>query len=255
VSRRTVGLLTAVLVVLAGGCATGTDDEMAPPPTRTITATPSQSVAPAPATIPVGHGDVSPADIVWAQGGVLHVDGDQADLAPVDIEAFVVVPGGVFVLAAGELWFTDFTRLRGTGQTGVTGVQVNGDASLLNVLDTRGGTEETQGYDTRTGRAMPIEVTTQTPAQKRRGPGRFVVTTSADGVPSVVETATGDRVPLRGAPHHFRPGGWVGDSVFFGVGTDAAGRSRHIVRCDIAARACSLLDQVGPGRVVFGTGR
>ena len=91
-SRRTVGLLTAVLVVLAGGCATGTDDEMAPPPTRTITATPSQSVAPAPATIPVGHGDVSPDDIVWAQDSTLHVDGDMR-------EFFVYAQGATKVFA------------------------------------------------------------------------------------------------------------------------------------------------------------
>ncbi len=254
-SRRTVGLLTALLVVLASGCATGTDDELAPPPTKTITATPSQSVAPAPATIPVGNGDVSPSDIVWAQGGVLHVGGDQADLSPVDIDAFVVVPGGVFVLAEGELWLTDFSRLRGTGQTAVTGVQVNSDASMLNVVDTRGGTEETQGYDTRTGKAVRAQVDTLTPEEKRRGPDRFVVTTAPGGVPSVDEAATGDHVPLTAAPHHFRLGGWVGDSVFFGVGTDAAGRSRHIVRCDTTARACRLLDRVGPGPVLFGTGR
>ena len=141
-SRRTIGLLTAVLVVLAAGCATGTEDELAPAPTRTVTATPTQSVAPAPATIPVGQGDVSPSDVVWAQGGVLHVGGDQADLSPVDIEAFVVVHGGVFVLAEGELWFTDLARLRGTGQTEVTGLQVSADASKLDVVDTRGGTAE-----------------------------------------------------------------------------------------------------------------
>jgi hypothetical protein len=244
-----------MLVVLAGGCATGTDDELAPPPTKTVTATPSQSVAPAPATVPVGQGDVSPSDVVWAQHGVLHVGGDQADLAPVDIDAFVVVRGGVFVLAEGELWFTDLARLRGTGQTEVTGVQVNGDASLLNVVDTRGGTEETQGYDTRTGKAVRGEVHTLTPEQKRRGPGRFVVTTSAAGVPSVVEAATGDRVQLEGAPQHFRLGGWAGDSVFFGVGTAATGGPRHIVRCDAAAGTCRLLDRVGPGPVVFGSGR
>ncbi len=82
-----------------------------------------------------------------------------------------------------------------------------------------------------------------------------MVTTSPGGMPSVVEAATGDRVPLTGAPHHFRLGGWAGDSVFFGVGTGAAGGSRHIVRCDVTARSCRLLDRVGPGPVVFGSGR
>ena len=209
---------------LPAGCAAGTDDELAPPPTKTVTATPSQSVAPAPATVPVGQGDVSPSDVVWAQRGVLHVGGDQVDLAPVDIDAFVVVRGGVFVLAEGELWFTDLARLRGTGQTEVTGVQVNGDASLLNVVDTRRRSPRRRRATT-PARARPSAARsdTLTPEQKRRGPGRFVVTTSAAGVPSVVEAATGDRVQLEGAPAHFRLGGWAGDSVFFGVGTAATG--------------------------------
>ena len=82
-----------------------------------------------------------------------------------------------------------------------------------------------------------------------------MVSTAPDGAPSVVEVATGDPVRLEGAPHHFRLGGWAGDSVFFGVGTDAAGRARHIVRCDVGAGTCRFLDRVGPGPVVFGTGR
>ncbi len=104
-TRRAVGLLGAVMVaallLVTTGCEVGTDDEMAPAPTKTITATPSQSVAPAPATIPVGQGKVSPTDSVWADGSVLHVGRKQVDLSPIEIEAFVVVPGGVFVLVAG----------------------------------------------------------------------------------------------------------------------------------------------------------
>ena len=46
-----------------------------------------------------GTGDVSPADVVWAQGSVLHVGRRTVDLRRSRIDAFVVVPGGVFVLA------------------------------------------------------------------------------------------------------------------------------------------------------------
>jgi hypothetical protein len=254
VTRRWATLLAASVLLLGTGCQTSTDDEMAPRPTRTITATPSQSVAPAPATVPVGRGEVSPADVVWAQGGVLHVGSDQVDLAPVDIEALAVVRGGVFLLSEGELWFTDLSRLRGTGQTDVTGLRVSDDAGLLEVVDTRGGTSLSQGYDTRTGKAVRGDVETLSPEDHRTGPGRFVVTLSPAGVPSVVEAATGDPVPLSGAPAGFQPGGWAGDSVFYGVGRAGSG-PRSVFSCDAVAGKCRRLDQVGPGPVVFGTGR
>ncbi len=48
--------LVAGLVLATAGCEPGTDDELAPAPTRTVTASPSQSAPPAPATIPVGPG-------------------------------------------------------------------------------------------------------------------------------------------------------------------------------------------------------
>jgi hypothetical protein len=250
-----VGLLAAALVVLAGGCATGTDDELAPKPTKTVTATPSQSVAPAPATIPVGQGDVSPTDVVWAQGSVLHVNGKEVDLAPMAIDAFVVVPGGVFVLDDGEVWFTDLSRVRGTAQTDVTGMQVSADASRLQIVDNRSGHRLEQGYDTRTGKAVRGVVDTQTPEEQRKGPGRFAVTTTSAGAPSVVEAATGDHVRINGTPNGFRLGAWAGDSVFYGVGRDEVGQARHVVRCDVVARACSRLDRVSSNPVVFGTGR
>lgn len=167
-----MSLLVAGLVLAATGCEVGTDDEMAPPPTKTVTATPSQSVAPAPATVPVGEGAVSPADVVWAQESVLHVGRKEVDLAPIDIEAFVVVKGGVFVLAEDELWFTDLSRVRGTGLTDVTGLQASADASRLKVVDTMSGQELQQGYDTRTGRAVTGAVDALSPDEWRQGPGR-----------------------------------------------------------------------------------
>jgi hypothetical protein len=241
------------MVVLVSGCDLGTDDELAPPPTRTITATPSQSVAPAPATIPVGAGDVSPADVVWAQGSVLHVGAKQVDLAPIDVEALVTVQGGVFVLAEGELWFTDLRRVRGTGQTSVIGLRVSADAERLVVVDTRSGDPLEQGYDTRTGKAVRGEVATRTPRQLRQGPGRFGVRSGAGGT-SVVETGTGREVVVTGLPSVFRVGGWAGDSVFYGVATRAADRA--VVSCDLVRHRCSRQAAVqGAAPVVFPTGK
>jgi hypothetical protein len=242
----------AGLVVLASGCDVGTDDELAPSPTRTITATPSQSVAPAPATIPVGDGDVSPADVVWGQGSVLHVGRQRVDLAPIAVEALVTVQGGVFVLAEAELWFTDLKRVRGTGQTSVTGVRISADAELLAVIDTRSGHPLEQGYDTRTGKAVRGKVDTRTPQQLRQGPGRFEVRAGAGGT-SVIETGTGREVRVAGLPPTFRVGGWSGDSVFYGIAT--RGTDRSVVSCDLVRHRCTGQGAVqGSAPVVFPTG-
>ena len=245
--------LVAGLVVATAGCEVGTDDELAPPPTRTVTATPSQSVPPAPATIPVGQGDVSPRDVVWAQGSLLHVGSREVDLAPITVEAFVVVRGGVFVVAEKEVWFTDLSRLRGTGQTDVSGLRVSTDGRFLEVRDMRSGQELEQGYDTRTGRAVRGDVDTQSPEQRREGPGRFDVTTTSGSL--VVETATGTTVRLARAPRAFELGAWAGESVFYGVGRPPRG-PRSVVSCDAAARQCRAVGRVtGSAPVVFGIGQ
>jgi hypothetical protein len=251
-SRLVPTLAALVGLLLVAGCDVGTDDELAPAPTRTVTATPSQSVAPAPATMPVGDGDVSPADLVWAQGSVLHVGRRQVDLAPAEVEALVVVRGGVFVLADDELWFTDLRRLRGTGQTEVTRLRISADADRLVVTDTRSGHPLEQGYDTRTGRAVRGAVDTRTPQQLRDGPGRYQVRTGA-GPTSVVETATGRPVEVAGLPATFEVGGWTGDSAFYGLAGPAR---RTVVGCDLVRHRCTNEGAVsGDGPVVFPTGR
>jgi len=242
----------AALCLLATGCTPGTDDELAPAPTRTITATPSQSVAPAPATVPVGKGAVSPSDVVWAQGSVLHVGQRQVDLGAVDVDALAVVPGGVFVLAGGELWFTDLRRLRGTAQTQVTQLRVSRGADRLAVTDTRSGRPLVQGYDTRTGRAVRGAVHTLTPQQLRAGPGRFEVRTGATGT-SVIESATRRRVPVAGLPAAFELGGWTGASAFYGL--SGSGATRAVIACDVVRHRCTRQGAAtGSGPVVFGTG-
>lgn len=250
---RLLPLLAALVgLQLVAGCDVGTDDELAPAPTRTVTATPSQSLAPAPATVPVGDGDVSPGDVVWAQGSMLHVGRRQVDLAPVEVQAFVVVHGGVFALADGELWFTDLTRLRGTGQTEVTRLRISADADRLSVTDTRSGRPLEQAYDTRTGKALRGRVATRTPGQLRAGPGRFEVRTGANGT-TVVESATGRQVAVAGLPPTLEVGGWTGDAAFYGLA--GTGAKRTVVGCDLVQRRCTTEGDVsGTDPVVFGTG-
>ncbi len=165
-------VLVAALLLVTTGCEVGTDDEMAPAPTKTITATPSQSVAPAPATIPVGTAKISPTDSVWADGSVLHVGRQQVDLSPIEIEAFLVVPGGVFLLSQGELWFTDLTKVKGTGQTDVTGVRTNAAGTVLVVVDTRSGRAAVAGLRHRDRQGDPGTGRHPDPEEMRDGPGR-----------------------------------------------------------------------------------
>ena len=110
---------------------------------------------------------------VWAQGGVLHVGRQQVDLSPIEIEAFVVVPGGVFLLSpAASCGSPTSPGCRGTGQTDVTGVRTNADGTVLVVVDTRSGRPMSQGYDTATGRAIRGPVDTLTPERDAGRPGR-----------------------------------------------------------------------------------
>ncbi len=146
-------LLLSALLLLATGCQLGTDDEMEPP-TRTVTASPSPEVTAVPATVPVGRGVVSASDVVWAQGSRLHVGNRSVDLSPVAIDAFVSVPGGVYVLQQGELWYTDLTRLKGTGVTGVTDLGVTADGSRVLVTVATSGAGSAYAFDTATGRAV-----------------------------------------------------------------------------------------------------
>jgi hypothetical protein len=252
--RRRAALACVALASLLAGCTIGgPDDETAPPPTRTVTASPSASLPPAPATIPVGHGDVGPSDTVWAQGSVLHVGRRAVDLSPTDVGAMVVVPGGVFVLAEGELWFTDLTRIRGTGQTDVTGVTVSEDADRLVVVDTRAGKPLAQGYDTATGRAVRGDVDTLPPAEVVNGPGRFRVQNSSRSA-RVVDSA-GRTLQVAGLPEVLEVGAWTSDSTFLGLAGPEGGE-RSVVRCDLTKRRCATAGRAqGTDRVVFGTGR
>jgi hypothetical protein len=235
------GILVAVLVALTTGCEVGQDDERAGPPRRTITASPSPDVTAAPTVVPVGEGKVSPADVVWAQGNVLHVEKRTIDLAPVGIDALVVVRGGVFVLSSGELWFTDLTRLRGTGLTDVTGLGVTADAHRILVSGQQGGVATAYGFDTRTGQAVDgTDVDVATAAELLGDPG-------------TVDLADGRWTGF--VPKAFDAVGRAGESTVYGFALQG-GRRTAVVGCDTATRRCARLGEVaGNAPVVFGTGR
>lgn len=225
-------LVAAAVLGLTGGCALGEDDEMVPP-TRTITASPSPATTAVPQGVPVGDGAVSPSDVVWAQGTVLHVGRRDIDLSPAGIDAFVVVPGGVFVLSSGELWFTDLTRLRGTGLTGVSALGVTEDGTRILVTGKQSGAVATYAYDTGSGRAVRSDgLTAETMEQRLRGPDRSAV-------------------PV---PEGFQIAGWAGPTTFYGV-QSKAGRAVSVVSCEVTSRACTTLGAIeGAQPVVFGSG-
>jgi hypothetical protein len=182
----------------------------------------------------VGQGKVSPADVVWLQGSVLHVGRSQVDLGAVQPTALVTVPGGVFVLSDGELWFTDLQRLRGTAQTDVTHLRVSADAGQIAVTDTRSGKPLEQGYDTRTGKALRGRVDVLTPQAFRAGPG-------------------GHKLPSAGVPASFELRGWTSDSTFYGVA--GTGAKRSVVQCDAVRERCTRVARAaGSGPLVFGGG-
>ena len=165
----------------------------------------------------------------------------------------MVVQGGVFVLADGELWFTDLERVRGTGQTGVTQVRLSADARQLAVMDTRSGHPLEQGYDTRTGRALRGQVRPGRLTRCAPDPGA-TRSTPVRVAPRSSTPALVDRVPMTGLPSTFVLGAWSGDSVFYGVA--GSGGHRSVVGCDVARDRCAVKGAIsGPDPVLFGTGQ
>ena len=93
--------------------------------------------------------------MVWAQESTLHFDTRQVDLSPLSIDSFVVVPGGVYFLSRGELWFTDLSRARGTGLTGATGLSTTRDAGALRVeVGGDSGPAKAYAYDLGSGASI-----------------------------------------------------------------------------------------------------
>ena len=250
--------LTLVLLLVTGcalaGCRVTTqDDETSPPTPRVTTSSPTPRAQSLPTTVPVGHGDVGPQDVVWAQVSTLHVGAHQWDLAPLRVESFAVVPGGVFFLSGRELWFTDLVKARATGVTGVTRLVTTANGSAMRV--TAGNPSTSRAWDATTGRTTGWPGTPDPPITSRRGPGSFSLLGS-DGDPL--------RVHRVGAQHPLRLAGVVGDGFrlvrwtsgtrFYGLAL-AGGRPSVVLGCDLAAHTCVSSGRVAPDHpVVFDSG-
>lgn len=279
--RATLLALVACSVLVATGCQRAPDDEMAPPPRRTVTVTPSARPVPVPTTIPVGNGDVDPRDVVWVQGSVLHVGKDSWDLAPRRVSSFVVAQGGVYFLDGAALWFTDLQRVRDTGISGGEDLAASYDGRGIRVAVTpRGGRTVRHGYSTTTGQEVPVEQVapasrTQllgTPTQitlrpersdvrsrqrvpARLGPGMYGVL-DQEGDPLVgFRTRSRQRVPLTGVVGDgFELVRWTGPTRFYGLAL-AGGRPQAVVGCDLGAGSCTTSGPVADGSsLLFASG-
>ena len=271
-------LLLVAGLALAGCRVTSQDDETTAP---SPSASPSSSspVQPLPTTLPVGHGDVGPDDVVWAQASTLHVGERQWDLAPLTIDSFVSVPGGVFFLSGGTLWLTDLVKVGGTGVTGATSVATTADSSA--VLVTTGRPPAVHAWSAITGKPLrpgqarpatpedrlgiPGEIALQLegnkvnespqPAPARRGPGLYGILGVA-GEPLVAFHApSASQVPLRGVPGDgFELVRWTSGTTFYGLALEK-GRPSAVVGCDLTAGTCTTRGRVVPGQpLVFESG-
>lgn len=154
-----LGACLCAAVVVLGACETVPDDELVQPTvTRTVPPTPPADLP----GLPTGDAGIAPDDVVWAQGSALHVGPRTVDLAPLRIESFVVVVGGVFFVSDSELWFTDLQRARATPFKAVGDLAVSRDGGRLAFIDLGHGPQDAEGtrlaavmaYDTRTGASL-----------------------------------------------------------------------------------------------------
>jgi hypothetical protein len=155
--RRASRLLLAIVLTVSLAACGAPDDEVALP---TVTTTlPPETPRDLP-DLPVGRGNVGPDDRVRAHDSTLRVNGRVIDLAPMRIDTFVVVEGGVFLLSESELWFTDLTRARATEYGDVRSLVVSADGRRIAFLDLQHGPKDRFGtplaisiaYDAMTGR-------------------------------------------------------------------------------------------------------
>ncbi len=274
-------LLGAAVLVLVSGCTVAQDDEMVPP-TRTVTASPSPATPEIPSTVPVGRGRVEVTDAVWAEGRSLHVGTREVDLAPLSIDSLVVVPGGVYFLDGGRLWFTDLVRARDTGLTGVTRLWTTRTGDAIGV-EVGGAAPTVAGFDAGTGSSLPpsrvvpatladrlgqavqvvlrperSDVTAPPPDQAppgRVGPGGFGIVGGA-GEPLVAfDSGTRQRIPLTGVRGNgFELVRWTTGNSFYGLARQD-GRATEVLSCRLRVRACTSLGTLSPGAApVFESG-
>ena len=155
-------LIVPLLVLLLGGVAAacgGPDDEMTPP---TVTTTlPPQTPTDLP-SLPVGRADVRHTDSVVVRGSVLRVGSHRVDLAPLHVDAYAVVDGGVYFRNGSELWFTDLSRAQATGFTRIRSLVGSPDGTRIGFAELGHGPPDAHGtplaiaiaYDATTGRPL-----------------------------------------------------------------------------------------------------
>ena len=151
-------VVTLVLSLTLAGCGAADDETVRP----SVTATASPTVPTDLVDLPVGTGDVSPADRVRARGSVLRIRGREVDLAPLRIDEFAVVDGGVFFRNGTELWFTDLGQATMTGYADVQSLVASTDGRRIAFLDLQHGPKDEFGtplaiaiaYDASTGKPL-----------------------------------------------------------------------------------------------------
>ena len=184
------------------GCASG-DDETARP--TVVTTLPPKPPTDLPA-MPVGTGHVGPGDRVQARGSILSVNGRATNLAPMTIDEFAVVHGGVFFRNGHELWFTDLSRARATGFDDVQSLVASADGRRLAFLDLQHGPKDDFGtplaisiaYDALTG--APLRASYAGMGDVNRDDLRDLY---QDAAPRIVGF-DGDALLVHGATHDYR---------------------------------------------------
>jgi hypothetical protein len=196
----------------------------------------------------------------------LHFGTRQVDVAPLRIDSFVVVPGGVFFVSQSELWFTDLSRVRATGLMGVTRVSTTRDADALRV-DLATGSDAVYAYDLSTGESIPsAQAVPATDAdlrgtpkrlvlppggavEVRRGPGHFGLVGGDGGQLVAYDAVTRERLSLKGVVGSgFKLVRWQDENRFFGVALGEDGNPLAVMSCNLSKRSCTRVGEPDPDR-------
>lgn len=221
------GVAVAACAVLLAGCAGGTDDELQPRPTPTVTVT-ADPVQQLPEQLDLASDLDFTEEVVWASGTDLHVGGRTVGLAPLQPEELVVLPTGILVRTGTDVWFTAGRQAQGLPLPPVTSLGLSDDGSqvVLALADR----DEPAAYD------LEGRLVAQDAVAPRRDERRVVTGPGDAPVPAALE--------VRGWLSATRPYGVLGRAV---VDCDVSGRGPQ---CDEVER---LPRDVDVDDLVFGT--